>query len=207
MNNLSKVVLQGIALSMILGGAALAADPRELTWDDLMPEGQILEPPDPNSLNHDEMLIGDNWEESSFEEAFSTPAYPTGVVEELDGTLVKVPGFIVPLELTGGARVKEFLLVPYFGACIHYPPPPPNQIAYVMPEVPLKLEMTRVPIWVTGVIKTEFKNSGMGAAGYTMIAQEVEGIPCRNENQKGQTMNSGTSAFVTGALLLGLSSS
>lgn len=173
MNASLRALLQGIAITLAAYGVAIAADPRELTWDDLMPEGQILEIPDPNSLSHDEMAIGDAWDDNSFEEAFSTPAYPTGVVEDLDGEFVKIPGFIVPLELTGGARISEFLLVPYFGACIHYPPPPPNQIVYVTPEVPLKLEMTRVPVWTTGVLKTEFKKSGYGSAGYTMIAQEV----------------------------------
>ena len=50
---------------------------------------------------------------------------------ELDGKQVKIPGFIVPLDVAKDGTVSEFFLVPYFGACIHVPPPPPNQIVYV----------------------------------------------------------------------------
>ena len=54
----------------------------------------------------------------------------TSVVEELDGQTVRIPGYLLPLELIGD-RVNEFLLVPYVGACIHVPPPPLNQIVSV----------------------------------------------------------------------------
>ena len=177
MNKLQRTVLQGFALTLMMTGRAHADEARELTWDDLMPEGEIPQMPElpPNhDLMDDEMAIGDAWEDSSFEDAMSTPAYPTGVVEELNGTMAKLPGFIVPLELTEGAKVSEFLLVPYFGACIHYPPPPPNQIVYITPKEPVSLQLTSVPVWVTGELVTEFKNSGYGAAGYTMAADIVE---------------------------------
>jgi len=52
------------------------------------------------------------------------------VVKELNGQKVSIPGYLLPLEITGSS-VTEFLLVPYFGACIHAPPPPPNQIVHV----------------------------------------------------------------------------
>jgi len=176
MNKSVRILVQGMAMTLVATGFSAADEVRELTWDDLMPEGQIVEPPQPpanHQLLEDEEVIGDAWGDSSFEEAFSSPAYPTGVVEELDGTRVKIPGFMVPLELTAGAKVKEFLLVPYFGACIHYPPPPPNQIVYVNSEEPLSLQLTSVPVWVTGELKTDFKNTGMAAAGYSMVADEV----------------------------------
>ena len=51
--------------------------------------------------------------------------------KSLDGATVRLPGFIIPLDARRDGVLDEFLLVPYFGACIHVPPPPPNQLVYV----------------------------------------------------------------------------
>ena len=56
---------------------------------------------------------------------------------ELNGCEVRLPGYLVPLEGQAG-EWKEFLLVPYFGACIHSPPPPANQIVHVKAAIPAK---------------------------------------------------------------------
>lgn len=75
---------------------------------------------------------------------------------ELDGKLVKIPGYLLPLNLSGSA-VTEFLLVPYVGACIHVPPPPPNQIIYSVSAhpVPYRIDKPFIPVSVTGRIKTK----------------------------------------------------
>ena len=44
----------------------------------------------------------------------------------LDGVRARIPGYVVPLESSAAGHL-EFLLVPYFGACIHTPPPPPTR--------------------------------------------------------------------------------
>ena len=181
MNSLTRLVQHGIAFTLLLGATAFADEPRVLTWDDLMPGGgAALQPPPAghSPMSDEDLMNGENWdedwEEDTFEEAFSTPVYPTGVVEELDGVLVKLPGFVVPLEISADGNVSEFLLVPYFGACIHYPPPPPNQLVYVKSDQPMDLESTWEPIWVTGELKTEYVESGLGAAGYSMESQKIE---------------------------------
>jgi len=92
----------------------------------------------------------------------------------LDGTLVRLPGFVVPLDLDAKGQVTEFFLVPYYGACIHYPPPPPNQIVYVVPPKPFKLPSLTTPYWVTGRLRTAGKTSRVGAAAYTVSAQSME---------------------------------
>lgn len=94
------------------------------------------------------------------------------VVDTLNDEYIKMPGFAVPLEFID-STVTSFLLVPYFGACIHTPPPPANQIVYV--EYPAGFEMVNnnIPVWVSGLMKVESKDSDMGFAGYTLIAQEV----------------------------------
>jgi hypothetical protein len=91
----------------------------------------------------------------------------------LNGTRVRIPGFLVPLE-QGKGGISEFLLVPYFGACIHSPPPPANQIIHVSPAKIVKGLRSMDPIWVSGVLETERAASHMGTAGYKLNADLVE---------------------------------
>lgn len=91
----------------------------------------------------------------------------TPVVEALDGQVVKVSGYVVPLA-GDEAAITEFLLVPFLGACIHVPPPPANQIVYVKPSYPLLMEESWGVISVLGVLSAKGKTSGYGAAGYVM---------------------------------------
>ena len=79
---------------------------------------------------------------------------------DLDGTQVRIPGFLLPLEFEND-EVTEFLLVPYRGACIHTPPPPPNQIVHVKLESGYKFADMFEPIWAEGLISTETTNSSL----------------------------------------------
>ena len=85
--------------------------------------------------------------------------YKTGVIPEsiqnLIGKSVKIPGFAVPLEEDeeGFEFVKEFLLVPVYGMCIHVPPPPPNQVVHVVVEKPVYFETLLYAVWVTGILE------------------------------------------------------
>jgi len=98
---------------------------------------------------------------------------PSAELAALDGKFVKVPGFTVTLE-DWASSAKEFLLVPYVGACIHTPPPPPNQLVYI--------EMVKGkwafldgwnPVWVEGVLKIEMTKSVYGPVGFTITGQRV----------------------------------
>jgi hypothetical protein len=107
----------------------------------------------------------------------------TSVVKALNGQQVRIPGYFLPLELSD-TKVTEFLLVPYIGACIHVPPPPPNQIVHV--RTPQKKGYSSKslyePVWVTGVItaksmvKDLYLSDGSAGVniGYTMQAKRIE---------------------------------
>ncbi len=95
------------------------------------------------------------------------------VVPEMDGKMIKVPGYVVPIQ-SDGLTVTEFFLVPYFGACIHVPPPPSNQIIYVRFEPGTHVENLYDAIWVTGTLKTEVVKNDMATSGYTMEAYQIE---------------------------------
>ncbi|WP_027856220.1 DUF3299 domain-containing protein [Marinobacterium jannaschii] len=95
------------------------------------------------------------------------------VVAAMDGKMIRIPGFVVPLE-GDGQRVTTFFLVPYFGACIHTPPPPSNQIIHVSYEPGTKVENLFDAVWITGKLRTEDFSHEMGAAGYVMEAYQIE---------------------------------
>jgi uncharacterized protein len=103
--------------------------------------------------------------------------YRTGEMPEslrkLHGATVRVPGFMVPLE-DWEQQVIEFILVPYFGACIHVPPPPPNQMAHVLMAGNRKVQVNLWdPVWVVGTLKIEDVDSPYGTVGYQIAAQRI----------------------------------
>ncbi|WP_428034490.1 DUF3299 domain-containing protein [Amphritea sp.] len=95
------------------------------------------------------------------------------VVPEMDGKMVRIPGFVVPL-VEEGMKVSEFFLVPYFGACIHVPPPPSNQIIHVSFAPGVNVENLFDAIWVVGKLSVKTTVHELGTSGYTMEAFKVE---------------------------------
>jgi uncharacterized protein len=90
----------------------------------------------------------------------------------LVGQAVRIPGFVVPLE-SGPDGLKEFLLVPYFGACIHSPPPPSNQVIYVLSKNGAKKFRSMDTVWVSGTLANVQTDSFMGAASWRIDAVSV----------------------------------
>ena len=99
----------------------------------------------------------------------------------IDGKLVRIPGYVLPLEFSG-KKVTEFLLVPWVGACIHTPPPEPNQIVHVKPDKAFDIRRMFDAVWVTGRIaasptKTSVEivdGSAEVEVGYSLRASSVE---------------------------------
>jgi hypothetical protein len=103
--------------------------------------------------------------------------YKTGEMPEtlrkLNGVVVRIPGFMVPLE-DMETRVTEFLLVPYFGACIHTPPPPPNQMAHVLMQRNQDVEVNLWdPIWIVGKLTIENVESPYGMVGFQVTGERI----------------------------------
>ena len=102
-------------------------------------------------------------------------------VKELDGQVVRLPGYALPLEFSEDG-VTEFLLVPYVGACIHTPPPPPNQIVFVKMDKKYLSKSLYDPVWITGQIKIQAASRALTfvdgtadvATGYTINAVTIE---------------------------------
>ena len=100
---------------------------------------------------------------------------------ELNAKLVRIAGYLLPLEFSG-KQVTEFLLVPWVGACIHTPPPAPNQIVHVKSDKPVEVRGIFEPVWVTGRMATTASRktveivdgSSEVEVGYSLRASQVE---------------------------------
>ena len=131
------------------------SEPTELYWEDLVPKDYTMPPV---SMEHTGSM------------AQVEPNAP--LIESLNGTYAKIPGFIVPLE--GDAeKVTEFLLVPYFGACVHVPPPPSNQIVYVKFSEGIPIRDLYDAVWITGTLSTEGWQGDIASVGYSMTGMDV----------------------------------
>jgi hypothetical protein len=94
---------------------------------------------------------------------------------KLDGQKIKIPGYVTVLEQNKGL-VSEFLLVPYYGACIHVPPPPLNNTLLIKPKKNQRIHLddTYSPVWVKGIIHTKNTKTDLATAGYLIKNAEVE---------------------------------
>lgn len=101
---------------------------------------------------------------------------PAQIVAALDGKRIRIGGYVVPLDFDA-TTVKDFLLVPFVGACIHVPPPPANQIIHVVSETGFEVGGTFDPVWVTGTIRAETSSTGLAETGYSINAETVEARP------------------------------
>ncbi len=168
-------------MSIACGAAAPAAKPKVsspfasakrdaakmIDWDALLPANERAnyntEPPPPA---HD--YLGER----------GAAARQTGSVavnKTLSETSIKIPGFVVPLVVNDNGLVSELFLVPYFGACIHVPPPPPNQIVYVkLAGSGVRFGSPEDAYWITGTLHTEVNGNRLAKASYTLEATRVE---------------------------------
>ena len=153
-------------------------------WTDLLPEGDLqalLNPPE--YLN--EIEEGSSEDQRLFEQLASGKADASldryqqallseDVQSELNGQHVRIAGYLVPLEFDSPEVITQAFVVPYFGACIHVPPPPPNQIILMNAPEGLKLEDLYNPYWVAGELKTTLHENDLANSAYEMKAIEVE---------------------------------
>lgn len=147
-------------------------------WIDLMPEEdqKLLE--QLPELDHDESspsIFDDNYAgDDPAAAAWQQILQSARVRTELNNKKIRIPGFIVPLEFDSQQNVTSFFLVPYFGACIHVPPPPPNQIIYVSGAKNLKADMIYSPFWITGTLTTDSISHDLANSSYSLKADKVE---------------------------------
>ncbi|WP_166363203.1 DUF3299 domain-containing protein [Pseudomonas akapageensis] len=160
-----------LALLMLVTLPLWAAEPRQLEWAQLIPPDAPVIAAQMAPIHDLSQLSNALAAESAPAAKQQSPAAP--VVKTLDGQQVKLPGYIVPLEVSEEGRTTEFLLVPYYGACIHVPPPPSNQIVHVISEIGVKIEDLYQPYWIEGPMQVKASSSELAEAGYQMEAEKI----------------------------------
>jgi len=161
--------------------SVVAADYKTLEWTDLLPEEDLKKMEALPEVSHEG---GEAAASSPINKGYANqdPAaaawndvlQSANVRGDLNNVAVKVPGFIVPVEYDAEQNVTAFFLVPYFGACIHVPPPPPNQIIYVTNKQPIKADMIYSPFWISGTLTTTAVNNDLARSAYSMKADKIE---------------------------------
>lgn len=143
----------------------------ELQWDDLMPSDW-----DPmaafRGLNIAELQDNDPKAQEALD-AMRKAWNNAPINTALTGRKVRIPGFAIPIEQSEKG-VDELLLVPYFGACIHTPPPPANQIIHVKLTEPQPAVGAMQAYWVWGELSASKFSSELGDSAYLITAKGIQ---------------------------------
>lgn len=162
---------------------SVANEYRTIDWIELMPKEDLeaLSNP-PEYLNEIEDGSFEDQISGQLQLALETAAddeyqqalVSTKVVDDFDKQKIRLPGFIVPIEFDSQYRVTEFFLVPFFGACIHAPPPPPNQIIYAKYDKGFAQESLYAAYWLTGTIHISLTENEVATSAYTIEINSIE---------------------------------
>lgn len=157
-----RAVLGALAASLLVPGIVRAEDVIDLDWKDLLPENEAAVPNVLRGLiEHENAPLVSQQPQSS------------GVRTDWNGQIVRLPGFIVPIEYKG-TGVTAFILVPYVGACIHVPPPPANQLVFVTTTTPYESEGLFEAVNVTGMFGVSSISTQLAEIGYALSADGIE---------------------------------
>jgi hypothetical protein len=176
------IAMPWLSASNSLAAESAAANSTEvqfstIEWTDLIPAKilQILENPPQYVTDMEDGSAQDqissqisNSIAAASDDPYQQALVSTEVRAEMDGARVRLPGFIVPVEFDEEQIITQFFLVPYFGACLHMPPPPPNQIVLVDYPQGIKLQELYTPFWISGEISTTVIENDMATSAYSM---------------------------------------
>ncbi|TLX54784.1 DUF3299 domain-containing protein [Stutzerimonas nosocomialis] len=167
-----------ILLLLLLLASFAHAAPAELDWLELMPPEDRAALEAMPEISHDTPEGQGFSDKGGLRQQGDLPEvmYSAKTVPALDGKSLRLGGYPVPLETDARGRSTEFFLVPYPGACIHVPPPPPNQIVLVRYPRGLQLDDIYTPLWVDGTLRIEPVSNDLADAAYAIDAAAVKVI-------------------------------
>jgi hypothetical protein len=150
-----------------------AHEARALTWEELVPEGEEARLRALYAEQYAKTGAPAEIEEGGASDV-ATQIGSFATVDALAGERVRLPGYTVPFAYGADAEITEFLLVPYYGACLHLPPPPPNQTVYVVSQTPIKLRDLAQAVWIEGVLRVTTESTALADAAYTIELDRFE---------------------------------
>ena len=112
--------------------------------------------------------------QASSDKAYQSALQSTKIVDELIGEAVSISGFVVPIDVRDDRTIKHFFLVPYYGACIHFPPPPPNQMIFVRLGEGFSLDSIETPVTITGRLQQGLFEDPLGTSAYMMQVSRID---------------------------------
>ncbi|WP_396587760.1 DUF3299 domain-containing protein [Bermanella sp. R86510] len=176
-------LLVAIAIILTCPVSLANSDAKTIKWTDLIPEQDLKALENPPAYldeiedgSEDDQLSGQFQSEGLFDkdDPYQQALVSTRIKPEYNNQLVRLPGFIVPLEFDDEQVVTRFFFVPFFGACIHVPPPPPNQIIYAKFDKGIQLDVLYDPFWIEGKLITELIENDVAKSAYTMNVNVIE---------------------------------
>lgn len=142
-------------------------------WVDLMSQPDLDAILNAPQLSHDMYSWQEQLEGDPEGEAYLQALKSFDVNPDLVNKRIMIPGFIVPTAYNDERKVTEFFLVPFFGACLHLPPPPPNQIIHVSYERGFTLDNFYDAHVVHGLLTSEVIRSDIAESAYRLEAEGV----------------------------------
>lgn len=204
MHTIESVLLKGLVYSLLFvsslsviscdfmggsqsheeGAAIGSPEAQTVEWTDLIPEADLealLNPPEylfdiAEGSAEDQRLFEQlaSGNAPAVEDRYQQALLSTNVRDEFDGRNIRIAGFLVPLEFSSAEVVTQAFLVPYFGACIHVPPPPPNQIILLSAQEGVSLDDMYNPYWVSGKLSTTLHENELGTSAYQLKVAHYE---------------------------------
>ena len=167
------LLLVTLTLGLVPVSAIGQEDVLAIDWVDLMSQKDLDAILDAPSFSHDQYGWEEQLQDDPESEAYMSALQSFDVNPDLVDKRIMLPGFIVPIVYNEDRKVTEFFLVPFFGACLHLPPPPPNQIIYVTYESGVELESLYDAHVVHGLLTTETIRTDIADSAYRMQADGV----------------------------------
>lgn len=169
--------MRRLLLSLLLLPLLSHAELAETDWLELMPAEDQRALEAMPEISHDSPELAGTFDSKGGlkQQDKDLPAvmYSAKTVAALDGKALRLGGYPVPLESDAQGRSTLFFLVPYPGACIHVPPPPPNQIVLVRYPKGIALEDIYAPLWVVGTLHVEAVDNDLAQAAYALDADSA----------------------------------
>lgn len=160
-----------------LNGSFEQLERRDIQWSQLLPEHekhilseyQVKQPQTVSDLT--EQILRSI--EASSDQDYQSAMRSTQTVADFDGSAISIPGFAVPVEFHADQTPSLIFIVPYYGACIHFPPPPPNQIIFARLSPGFELPALTEAYLFYGLLNQGLYEDPLGTSAYELRVTKI----------------------------------
>lgn len=154
---------------------------QSIKWDNLLPKDDLtalqVGPSSPPSIldgsSDDKIASPLSMKIAKPKDAYEKALISVKVVDKYNKKKIKLPGFIVPIDIEGEGVTKTFFFVPFFGACLHLPPPPPNQIVYATYSKGYQVKDLYQPFYIEATLYTKQTQNDLATSAYSAVVDKI----------------------------------